>query len=69
MNHRYAVRLICLMRLSTVRLQVNEHQRTSIPGLYAAGDVVHALNQTSIGTAHGATAATAIHHELPRNYR
>lgn len=49
-------------------LRVDDHQRTSIPGIYAAGDVVHALNQMSVGAAHAATAATAIHHALPRNY-
>jgi thioredoxin reductase (NADPH) len=50
-------------------LWVDEHQATSIPGLYAAGDVVHALNQMNVGTAHAATAATAVHHSLPRNFR
>ena len=50
-------------------LWVDEHQQTSIPGLYAAGDVVHALNQMSVGVAHAATAATVIHNRLPRNYR
>lgn len=50
-------------------LWVDEHQCTSIHGLYAAGDVVHALNQMTVGTAHAATAATAVHHGLPRNYR
>lgn len=50
-------------------LWVDEHQATSIPGVYAAGDVVHALNQMSVGTAHAATAATAVHHRLPRNFR
>jgi thioredoxin reductase (NADPH) len=49
-------------------LWVDEHQCTSIPGIYAAGDVVHALNQMSVGAAHAATAATAIHNALPRNY-
>ena len=49
-------------------LWVDEHQRTSIPDLYAAGDVAHGLNQMSVGAAHAATAATAIHHALPRNY-
>lgn len=49
-------------------LRCDDHQRTSIPGIYAAGDVVHALNQMSVGAAHAATAATAIHHALPRNY-
>jgi thioredoxin reductase (NADPH) len=50
-------------------LRVDEHQSTSIPGLYAAGDVVHALNQMSVGTAHATTAATAVHHRLPANFR
>ncbi len=50
------------------QLRVDEHQSTSIPGIYAAGDVVHALNQMSVGAAHAATAATAIHNALPRNY-
>jgi thioredoxin reductase (NADPH) len=51
------------------QLWVDAHQRTSIPGLYAAGDVVHALNQMSVGAAHAAIAATAIHNALPKNYR
>ncbi|MDP8985756.1 MAG: NAD(P)/FAD-dependent oxidoreductase [Pseudomonadota bacterium] len=51
------------------QLWVDEHQQTSIGGIYAAGDVVQALNQMSVGAAHAATAATAIHNALPRNYR
>ena len=39
-------------------LKVDDHQRTSIPGLYAAGDLVKALNQMTVGTAHAAIAAT-----------
>lgn len=31
---------------------VDEHQQTSVPGLYAAGDVVKALNQMSVGVGH-----------------
>ena len=52
--------------------QVNEngciltdpHQETTVPGFYAAGDVVHELNQIAVGTAHAAIAATAIHNRL-----
>jgi len=40
------------------------HQRLGLRGLYAAGDVVSALDQISVATAHGATAATAIHNDL-----
>lgn len=49
------------------RLIVGEHQETSAPGLYAAGDVVRGLNQISVAEAEGAIAATAIHNSLPRN--
>jgi thioredoxin reductase (NADPH) len=45
-------------------IQVDSHQRTSVPGLYAAGDVVAALNQLSVAVGHAAIAATAIHNEL-----
>ena len=48
-------------------LEVDGHQQTSVPGLYAAGDVVHALNQMTVGVAHAATAATAVHNALERN--
>lgn len=51
------------------QLWVDEHQQTSEPGIYAAGDVVHALNQMSVGAAHAAVAATAIHRALPANYK
>ncbi len=50
-------------------LLVDTNQRTSVHGLYAAGDVVNALNQMSVGVAHAATAATAIHNTLKDNYR
>jgi thioredoxin reductase (NADPH) len=50
------------------QLWVDAHQQTSIPGIYATGDVVHALNQMTVGAAHAATAATAIHNSLPKNY-
>ncbi len=44
------------------QILVDEHRQTSVPGLYAAGDVVCALNQISVATGHAAVAATAIHH-------
>ena len=50
-------------------LVVDDHQRTSVPGLYAAGDVVSDLHQISVGTGHAAIAATAVHNSLPRNFR
>jgi thioredoxin reductase (NADPH) len=45
-------------------LRVDDHQRTSVPGLYAAGDVVICLNQISVATGQAAIAATTIHNSL-----
>jgi thioredoxin reductase (NADPH) len=42
----------------------DDHQRTSVPGVYAAGDVVTELNQIAVGTGHAAIAATDIHNAL-----
>jgi thioredoxin reductase (NADPH) len=46
------------------RLVVGEHQETSVPGLYAAGDVVRGLNQISVAEGEGAIAATDVHNSL-----
>lgn len=48
---------------------VDEHQRTSVAGLYAAGDVVSDLHQISVATGHAAIAATHIHNSLEPNFR
>ncbi len=45
-------------------IRVDAHQRTSIEGLYAAGDIVRGLNQIAVATAEGAIAATDIHNRL-----
>lgn len=45
-------------------LMVDDHQQTSVPGLYAAGDVVSSLNQISVAYGQAAIAATAIHNRL-----
>lgn len=45
-------------------LLVDPHARTSVDGLYAAGDVVCGLDQLVVGMAHAATAATHIHNTL-----
>ena len=42
-------------------LKVDEHQCTTVEGLYAAGDVVSDLHQISVATGHAAIAATHIH--------
>jgi len=48
---------------------VDSHMRSSVPGLYAAGDVVAALNQVSVAVGHAAIAATHIHNSLPPVFR
>lgn len=45
-------------------LVVDEHQRTSIPGLYAAGDVVRGLDQISHAMGEGGVAAVALRNDL-----
>lgn len=51
----------------TKALIVDEHNRTTVPGLYAAGGVVRGLDQIVVAMGHGAVAATDIHNrcELP----
>ncbi|WP_284619980.1 NAD(P)/FAD-dependent oxidoreductase [Aquabacterium humicola] len=39
--------------------------RSSVPGLWAAGDVVSALDQLAVAVGHGAIAATSMHNTLP----
>lgn len=45
-------------------LQVNDHQETAVPGLYAAGDLVRGLNQISVAQGEAAIAASDIHNKL-----
>jgi thioredoxin reductase (NADPH) len=45
---------------------VDPHQRTNVPGLYAAGDVVLGLDQISHAMGEGGVAATAIRNDLAR---
>jgi len=48
-------------------LLVDEHNRTSVPGLYAAGGAVRGLDQIVVAMGQAAVAATSIHNrcELP----
>lgn len=48
------------------RVFVNEHQGTSVAGMFAAGDLVRGLNQISVANGEGEIAATAIHNRLRR---
>ena len=47
-------------------LVVDSHQRTSVPGLYAAGDVVLGLDQIGHAMGEGGVAATTIRNDLSR---
>jgi len=46
-------------------LVVDAHGATSVPGLYAIGDVTVGLNQIAVATGQAARAATHIHNRLP----
>jgi thioredoxin reductase (NADPH) len=56
-------------RTETGTLVVDANQRTTVEGLYAAGDVVADLHQIGVAIGHAAIAATCIHNWLPRNMR
>lgn len=47
-------------------VRVDAHQRTNVPGLYAAGDVVLGLDQISHAMGEGGVAATTIRNDLAR---
>jgi len=46
---------------------VDAHQRTSVPGVYAAGDVVIGLDQISHAMGEGGVAATTIRNDLAKD--
>jgi thioredoxin reductase (NADPH) len=48
------------------RIETDPHQETSVPGLYATGDVVTGLNQIAVAMAQGEIAATAVHNAARR---
>ena len=45
-------------------ITVDDHQRTTVPGLYAAGDVVLGLDQISHAMGEGGVAATTLRNDL-----
>ncbi len=47
-------------------LRIDEHNQTSVPGLYAAGNVARGLDQIAVALGHAAVAATHIHNRLGR---
>ncbi|PWF41575.1 NAD(P)/FAD-dependent oxidoreductase [Massilia glaciei] len=50
-------------------LVVDQYQCTTVPGLYAVGDVVRGLNQISVAAGQAAVASTHLHNMLPRRLR
>ncbi|MDV6330852.1 NAD(P)/FAD-dependent oxidoreductase [Asticcacaulis sp. 201] len=46
------------------KLITDIYQETTVPGLFAIGDVVSGLNQISVATGQAAIAATHVHHAL-----
>jgi thioredoxin reductase (NADPH) len=50
-------------------LVVDAHQCTTVPGVYAVGDVVCGLNQIAVASGQAAVAATRIHNTLPWTFR
>lgn len=48
------------------RIRADDHQRTSVDGVWAVGDVVTGLNQLGVAMAHGEIAATDVHNRLRR---
>jgi thioredoxin reductase (NADPH) len=46
------------------QLVVTDHFETTVPGLFAAGDVASGLNQINVAAGQAAIAATAIHNRL-----
>jgi len=43
---------------------INAKQETTVPGLFAVGDVTSAINQVSVAVGQGAVAATSVHNSL-----
>ncbi|MFC6904960.1 NAD(P)/FAD-dependent oxidoreductase [Halalkalicoccus tibetensis] len=62
-NNELAVSLGCELAEDGA-VEVDDHGRTSVEGVYAVGDVTHGHNQTPIAMGDGAKAGIALHHEL-----
>ncbi len=53
-----------LLRSDSGHIRTDEHQRTSVPGIWAAGDVVESLSQIAVAFGQAAIAATSMHNAL-----
>jgi len=59
-----ALQLGCALKDENI--QVDSHQRTNVPGVYAAGDVVLGLDQISHAMGEGGVAATTIRNDIAK---
>ena len=48
------------------RVPFGDHMKTSLDGVWAAGDIVAGLDRISVAMGHAAVAATSIHNWLPK---
>jgi thioredoxin reductase (NADPH) len=64
--HSSLAEMLDIERSSDGCIKVDDHQRTSFPGVYAAGDVVKGLDQISHAMGEGGVAATTIRNDLAR---
>ncbi|PSP79464.1 NAD(P)/FAD-dependent oxidoreductase [Halobacteriales archaeon QS_1_68_20] len=62
-NHDLARELGCELHEDGA-VTVDEDRRTSVEGVYAAGDLTHGQNQTTIALGDGAYAGIAVHRDL-----
>ena len=63
-THTQLAEMLCAAQAGDDCIRVDSHQRTSVPGLYAAGDVVHGLDQISHAMGEGGVASTTIRNDL-----
>jgi thioredoxin reductase (NADPH) len=65
-THTQLGEMVCAKLADDGCFLCDDHQRTSVPGLYAAGDVVHGLDQISHAMGEGGVAATTIRNDLAK---
>jgi thioredoxin reductase (NADPH) len=65
-HNELAGQLGVALNAGTGCILVDAHQRTNVPGVYAAGDVVLGLDQISHAMGEGGVAATTIRNDLAR---
>ena len=63
-THTQLGEMLCASLAKDGCFECDDHQRTSVTGLYAAGDVVHGLDQISHAMGEGGVAATTIRNDL-----